>query len=73
MDIATCQFRYPSDGQLHVMQKQCCQGGCHFGISQTELPDCTFRIVDQVYKVILSLFFIYGESISQTGGLYMLI
>ena len=54
------------------MQKQCCHGGCHFGISQTKLPNSTFKIIDQVYKVTFSLFFIYGEGISQTGGLYTL-
>jgi len=30
-----------------------------------------FRIIDQVYMVIFSLIsYIYGEGISQTGGLY---
>ena len=57
--IGTCQFRYPSDGQLQFMQNQCCQGGCGFGISQTELLNCTLRIIDQVYMVTLVSFFIF--------------
>jgi len=56
--LGTCQFRYPSDGQLHFMHNQCSQSGCHSGVSQTELPDCTLRINFS------------GESIPQTGGLY---
>jgi len=49
------------DGELKFMQNQCCQGGFH---SQTELPDCTFRNIDQVYMVILVSFFYFLVKVS---------
>jgi len=51
--IGTCQFRYPPNGQLStIYAKAVLSGWLFWKYSQTELPDCTFRIIDLVYMVI---------------------